>query len=334
MIYQPRLIYGFQYLWRIILSVTFLVSLVACSDIETEVKEDTSMPEMRLSIDLWPGYYPAVIAYEKGWFKEQGLNLILAIPGNTDKMLAQFTAGSIDAVAVAFGDAVLVTRQKKDVSVILVTDESAGGDAVLATDPDILNDLKGKTIGTNLGGFGELLIRTMLKVHNTPLSDVNLINVDASQVPSMLALGNLDVGHTWNPYVGQAAEVGAQVVFSSKDTPGLIPDTVAISASYGQKNPDAVRIFLDVWFKAQSWWLDNFEEGNQLIAKATSQSVADISLDGIKLLNREQNIASFEDQFSAEGLPNVLKVYNSFYTRSGVLREPAPETILASEFLK
>jgi len=228
----------------------------------------------------------------------------------------------------------LVTRQKKDVSVILVTDESAGGDAVLATDPDILKDLKGKTIGTNLGGFGELLIRTMLKVHNTPLSDVNLINVDASQVPSMLALGNLDVGHTWNPYVGQAIDVGAQVVFSSKDTPGLIPDTVAISASYGQKNPEAVRIFLDVWFKAQSWWLDNFEEGNQLIAKATSQSVAEISLDGIKLLNREQNISSFEDQFSAEGLPNVLKVYNSFYSRSGVLREPAPETILASEFLK
>jgi len=332
--YQKSLSQGFQYLCRVALSVTLLVGLLACSDNETEVKDAVSVPQMRLSIDLWPGYYPAVIAKEKGWFKEQGLDLILDIPGNTDKMLAQFTAGTIDAVAVAFGDAVLVTRQKKDVAVILITDESAGGDAVLSKDPEILKHLKGKTIGTNLGGGGELLIRTMLQMHGTSAAEVNLINVDASKIPTLLESGKLDLGHTWNPYVGQAIDAGAQVVFSSKDTPGLIPDTVAISSSFGKTNPESVKTFLGVWFKAQQWWLDNFDEGNQLIASATNQSVKDISLDGIKLLDREQNIASYDDLTAEQGLPYVLKLYNRFYTRSGVLRESAPETILTSEFLK
>ncbi|MFC3151223.1 ABC transporter substrate-binding protein [Litoribrevibacter euphylliae] len=311
--------------------------LIGCSK-EEPVSSDSAPQDasysMRLSIDLWPGYYPAIIAKEKGWFKDAGLNLKLDLPGNTDKMLALFSAGSIDAVAVAFGDAILVTRQMPDIAVILVTDESAGGDAVLSMNKEVLSDLKGKRIGTNLGGFGELLIRRMLDLQGVKVNEVNLVNVDASKVPDLLDSGGLDVGHTWSPYVGQAIEKGANIIFSSADTPGLIPDTVAVSGEFRRSKPEAVKIFLDVWFKAQNWWLTHYQEGNQLIAEATGQRVTSITLEGIRLLDREANVATFNDATSEQGLPNVLKTYNEFYARAGVIRTPAAPSILASEFLQ
>ncbi len=311
---------------------------VGCSSQNEEMEEPpaTSLSniEMRLSIDLWPGYYPAVIADKKGWFQEAGLDLILNIPGNTDKMLAQFSAGTIDAVAVAFGDAILVSRQMPDVAVILVTDESAGGDAVLAMNPDVLTQLNGKRIGTNLGGFGELLIRRLLVNQGVSVDEVSLVNVDASKVPRLLENGDLDLGHTWSPYVGRAIESGATVVFSSADTPGLIPDTIAVTGEFRRDHPDAIRRFLKVWFKAQKWWLENYVEGNQIIAEATGQNVKNISLEGIRLLNWEDNVLTFKDRVSEKGLPNVLHLYNDFYVRSGVIRKPAAPTILASEFLE
>lgn len=323
-------------LLRFVLCLVVVVS-VGCS--KEEQPPNNSFPEndlysMRLSIDLWPGYYPAIVAKEKGWFKEAGLDLKLDMPGNTDKMLALFSAGSIDAIAVAFGDAILVTRQMPDLAVILVTDESAGGDAVLSMDENALSDLKGKRIGTNLGGFGELLIRRMLDLQGVKVEEVNLVNVDASKVPSLLGAGGLDIAHTWSPYVGQAVSKGAKIVFSSADTPGLIPDTIAVSDEFRRSNPEAVKIFLDVWFKAQRWWLDNYQEGNQLIAEATGQRVTSISLEGIRLLDREANINTFSDTQSQKGLPNVLQVYNEFYSRAGVIRTPADPSILASEFLQ
>ncbi len=315
------------------------IFLSACSpDQDAELtlvqKKDATHPELRLSIDLWPGYYPAVIAKQKGWFEEAGLRLVLDMPGDTDKMLAHFSAGTIDAIAVAFGDAILVSRQMPDVAVILVTDESAGGDAVLSKDPNVLENLAGKKIGTNLGGFGELLIRKMLDQQNLNVTHVNMINVDASKVPELLASGLLDVGHTWQPYVSQAEKVGASVVFSSANTPGLIPDTVAISGEFKQKHPEAVRTFLQVWFKAQRWWLNNQSQGNQIIAQATSQKIGDISLEGIRLMNQSENIQTFNDTEGESGLPNALKLYNDFYVNLGVLRSPASDSILASEFLK
>ncbi|GAA3916600.1 ABC transporter substrate-binding protein [Litoribacillus peritrichatus] len=313
----------------------FFVSGCGCSpEPDTEAAQAEDLNTIRLSIDLWPGYYPAVIAHEKGWFKEAGLNLILDMPGDTDKMLAQFSAGAIDAVAVAFGDAVLVTRKMPDVAVILVTDESAGGDAVLAKTPEVMDSLAGKKIGTNLGGFGELLIREMLEKYGLDASHVTIMNVDASKVPDMLDAGELDLAHTWSPYVGLAEQKGAKVVFSSADTPGLIPDTIAIRGELRVNQPEAIKAFIRVWFQAQAWWLKNMEEGNRLIADATHQRVEDISLDGIHLMSQVENIASFSDVDGETGLPNVLTLYNDFYVSRGILRRPADKQILASEFLQ
>jgi NitT/TauT family transport system substrate-binding protein len=316
-----------------------LMALTACSDqssnkdsSDTSTETTPSIPTISLSIDLWPGYYPSIIAKQKGFFEEQGLNVDLNMPGDTNKMLAQFAAGSIDAVAVALGDAILVTRQLPDVKVVLVSDESAGGDAVVSMHQDLSN-LNEKSIGTNLGGFGELLIRTMLETQQTSVDSVRLVNVDASDVPKLLSERQLDFGHTWEPYVSEVVAAGGNVVFSSAQTPGLIPDVVAFRGEFVVKHPDSVTQFLNAWFKAQQWWLENLDEGNQLVAEVTGQKAEDISLDGIKLLDRAQNTLTFNDFENKTGLPQVFATYNDFYLNLGILSRPADvQKVLASEF--
>ena len=52
------------------------------------------------------------------------------------------------------------------------------------------------------------------------------------------------------------------------------------------------------------------------------------------MMNQSENIQTFNDTEGESGLPNALKLYNDFYVNLGVLRSPASDSILASEFLK
>ena len=58
---------------------------------------------LRLAMDFWPGYYPAVLADELGYLREEGLALVLSTPSDTDAMLAEFAAGRHDLVGTALG---------------------------------------------------------------------------------------------------------------------------------------------------------------------------------------------------------------------------------------
>ncbi len=276
---------------------------------------------LRLGMDLWAGYFPAVIAERTGLMAAEGVALDVVPSRDTNGLIAEFAAGRYDLIAVSLGDAITLTRSRPDVVVLLVADESAGGDQLLRA-PGVAADAPPpRRYGTNLGGFGELFIRAWHEREGIAPGDVIWTNVDASDVPAALAEGRIDFGHTWQPYADQAAAAGATRVFSSADTPGLILDVVLATRAGLQRQPEAYRGFVRAWFAAERRWRDDPAAGNADAAVALGLDPAQVSLEGVKLYTLEDNRQAMAGGRDAP-LASLIDRYAGFFVQRGSLSTP------------
>jgi NitT/TauT family transport system substrate-binding protein len=304
-----------------ILLVSIIILLIACQEIITPPKVTT--PPLKIAYSPWPGYLPIIIAKEKGFFQKEGVNVELFFSEETRVQVADFSAGKYDGTLQDLGTMIIASGKNPDIRIVFVIDESAGADAIIV-DPSLetIADLKGKSVATDLSGFGELFVMKMLETANLTRDDINLINMAQEKVPESLKRGEIQAGHTWEPYLSQAVKEGAKIIFTSAETPGLIPDVMAFLGSVVRDRAGDVRAFIRAWFQAVDYWKTHPEEGNAIIAKEINTHSSEISLKGIKLLTLNDNVKSLTPGKTTESLYHTAELYINFFTNAGSLTQP------------
>lgn len=279
---------------------------------------------LHLGADLWPGYFPAVIAEREGLMAEQGVALQVSMVGDTSALIADFAAGRYDLIAVSLGDAITLSRSRPDVMVLLVADESSGGDMLLRM-PGPPFDGTGSAaplrLGTTLGGFGELFFQAWLERMRIDPSRVAWTNIDASDVGTALLAGRIDLGHTWAPHAGEAMAAGAVPVFTSKETPGLILDVVLTTRATLAREPEALRGFTRAWFLAAERWQADRASGDALVVEALGLAPEAVSLEGIALYSLADNRRVMAGGADAP-LASLVRRYSDFFVERGSLSTP------------
>ena len=322
----------FHRLWW--LPILALICWTGTTAAQDSLQDDSpSLTPIRVAIDLWPGYYPVVIGEQEGFFAQRGLKVHVSVPENTDQMLQNFAAGEVDVVCVALGDVFAFREKVPSMRVVLVSDESSGGDALVSLKP-LPKKLKGLRIGTNLNGFGELFVRAFLAQNNTRLQDVELVNQEASDAAVMLKQGKVDIAHTWEPYVSElTAYQDAIVVFSSAETPGLIPDAVVMHGDLLAK-PLVAKAFVSGWLAAAEWWLGHRHDGNRVVERALVMMPNTVNLEGIRLFDTTANRRAFRRNDSTQSVYRAVQTYIDYFSEKGVLKAPvAPGDILLPDLL-
>jgi NitT/TauT family transport system substrate-binding protein len=316
---------------RLALAALPMLGLMAC---DRQTAQGTAQQVLRLGIDVWPGYLPGVLADELGTMGQAGIQLAVSFPGNTDHMLADFVAGRYDVIGVSLGDLVNITRGSNGVVVILVTDESSGGDAILAR-PGLALDRPGRLrIGTNLNGFGEVFLREYLRRRDPDPVQWELVYADAADVPRLLADKALDLGHTWEPYASQAAAAGARRVFTSASTPGLIPDVLVTTPATLQRRGPVLRQFVKAWLEAVAWWLANPAQAGKLLARRVPSTLGAVSLDGLTLMDLAANRRLMGVNQAPAALDEVIQRYSDYFLERGSVARPVvPASLLRPELL-
>jgi len=297
---------------------------------------EPELPPLKVAYVLWPGYFPLVIADEKGYFEEEGVEVEVVYPDSSSQARADLAAGALNGLTFTLAGIVAASGEGSDIHVIFATDESSGADAVVASaDVESVADLVGERVGVGFGGYGEIIVDAMLEANGLTRQDVVLVDVFGEDVPDSIENGDIAAGVTWEPYVSQAVDGGAQVLFSTADTPGLIPDVMAFHGSALRERPDDVRAFVRAWFRAVDWWLANLDEGYQLLAEALDMEPADASLEGIRLLTLEDNRQAFVPGTTSESLYYTAQLYADFYIGTGALGvAPNLDDLLDSSFLE
>lgn len=313
-----------------ILAIALLLS--ACSSYPT-VEQDT--PPLRIAYTDWPGDYIVLLAQELGLFSEHGVEVIPVHYGSFSTAFPDLATNRIDGINIVPID-LLPIIQNNNVRIIMVTDSSDGADQIVAS-PEIqsISDLQGKRIGVNTGTFGEFLIREMLESNGLTTGDVTLVDIGPELVPESIP-ELIDAGHTWEPHTSKAKALGQHILFTSAQTPGLLPDVFALRAEIVETRPEDVRNFVAAWLEAAEWWIENPAEGSRMIAEIIGGDPNDITLDGIKIYTAEDNRVTFSENpgTDASSIYYVIQQNLAFSVESGYITvAPDLTTIIDPSFL-
>jgi NitT/TauT family transport system substrate-binding protein len=300
------------------LLVTAILLLAACNTTTTPIEQN---PPLKIGWSLWPGYYPLILADKLGYFKDRGLNVDARFYENSADIPIDFTAGRLDTALVTVFDALPINaRSASEVSpIVMITDNTTTGDAIVATSAiSTVADLKGKRIAVAFDSYAEVLIKAMLEQAGLSANDVTLVDIPPEQVPEQLGR-TIDAGHTFDPFITQAIDQGNHVIFTGVQTPGLLLDVLIARQAVVKERPQDVRAFIDAFFAAQEWWRQHQIEGNHIIAEATGQKPEDISLEGLRLYDRADNLKAFIEASAPNSLYRSLDGNLTYLLDSGTL---------------
>jgi NitT/TauT family transport system substrate-binding protein len=235
----------------ILSSLLFSLMLAAC----------TAAPEkpLRLGTNVWIGYEPFYLAREINALDQDKVRLIeytSSLP-----VLHAFRNGLLDAAALTLDEALLLSQQLPDISVVAVLDISNGADALLSR-PEFsdIRQLSGKTVAVeNLATGGYLLLRALQQAGMSP-NAVTIKAVSADNHEAALEAKDIAAVVSYDPQKTRMLANGAHNLFDSSQIPGEIVDVLVVRKHIQQQKPHMLRHLLKGWQIAHQYLQRNRRE--------------------------------------------------------------------------
>ncbi len=255
---------------------------------------------LKLAHSTWVGYGPFYIARDKGFFKEEGVDVEITIMEDTPIKMGALMAGQIDLVASTVDEFPIYMKTGKMLHYILAVDNSKGGDGVVANkDITSIAGLKGKKVAFEQGSVSQFFLNALLKDAGMTQDDIEAVNMAATDAGVAFAAGQVDAAVTWEPALSQGAKSEhGHILLTSADKPGLITDVVAVTAETAVAKKDDIAAFVRAWYRAVDFAKSNPDEANAIMAKGVGGWLEDPAvfgetLSGIEYLDKAKNIAFF-----------------------------------------
>ncbi|WP_219466012.1 ABC transporter substrate-binding protein [Nonomuraea rhizosphaerae] len=242
--------------------------ITGCSSSDSKTGGTTNAGGLEKT-DLLIGEYPGAdaaplfIAIERGFFKEQGLNVKTEAIQAPQAVLGKLANGSMDVVLGSYPTILFIQSDPKNPRFKYIADSyqgAAGAFGIMVPkDSPIkqVSDLKGKKIATNaLKGLGVLTMNPHLKIAGLD-PDKDVTYVEMPTTAQIAALGKGDVDAVWmtDPNVSQAKkDVGATMLLDTMSGPTEnLPITGwAATEKWIADNPKTMAAFQKAMAKAQN----------------------------------------------------------------------------------
>ncbi len=218
-----------------------------------------------------PDHAPLYVALEKGYFAQAGLDVELIAPADPNDPPKLVAAGQAD-VAISYQPQlhVQVAQGLPLVRIGTLVATPLNCLAVLADGPiRSIADLKGRKVGFSVGGFEDALLRVMLERHGLTLDDVELVNVNFSLSPALIA-GNVDavIGAFRNFELNQMDIVGHPGRAFYVEEEGVpVYDELIFVAHRERLDDPRLRAFLDAVEAATLYLVNHPDESWALFVK-------------------------------------------------------------------
>ncbi len=203
------------------------------------------------------GEAPVFIAQEKGYFKEQGVEVDLQFPGDASTIVSLLSTGRVDVLSgspspgfwnvVGRGVPLKIVMPIGAISggrtpgfssgVWLVISKQAQSSGAIKT----FADLRGKTIAVpGFGLSGDIVLDHALKLGGLTRKDVTLKSLSFAQIPVAISNGAVDAAIENDPFATVGAEQGLFVRWKNgaEIYPGQVTAAVAFGPSLLEKGRD------------------------------------------------------------------------------------------------
>lgn len=272
----------------------------------------------------WPGWVAWQVAIEKGFFKEAGVNVEFKWFDYSASINA-FAANQLDALSVTNGDNLVIASGGTQGAMIMVTDYSAGNDVIIAKNGiNNIQELKGKKIAVEKGLVDHLLLSTAMSDAKIQPNQYTLINSMTNELPQVFNTPDVSAIAVWQPVANQAlkAVAGSKIIYSSKDKPGLIYDTLTVNMSHLSAHKEEWKKIIQVWDKTVKFINDpaTHDEAVKIMANkvGVDPKAYEQFIEGTHLLNLADNKKIFTKADGFESIYGSTYHVNKFNVSNGV----------------
>lgn len=231
----------------------------------------------------WLGHYSAYIAMKTGIYSKLGIDLKWQSFSTSSARMAAVMAGNLDVAGTGVVSALaLMANGAKQFQVIATPNNFGKAEGMLVRDGvNSLADLKGKKIGVTYASSSHVLLLDVLAQANmNPETDVQIINLPATDLLSAYRANQIDAAVAWTPAFNRIRGlVGTKLLLddsafslykSYKMTPG--PDVLLTRTGFGKDHPELVKQFLQGVFEANTFMTEKPEEAAKILAELTALS--------------------------------------------------------------
>lgn len=254
---------------------TVLLSLVLFSC-------DDSLTEVHVGTTPFLGETAFYMAQSKGFFEDQGLEVISHSNSAGKKSLQELYNGNLDIAHVAelpivyalagseeykSGEDINIKIFANMIHVNNIQKVIARRDSEINTPSDLVN----KKIGFYKGTTSEFFLDTFLLEYNIEDSLITKVNIDVSEQGNALKEGKVDAVVSWEPHATEMlAKMGDKVHSLNTMIDHSTLWLAVTSASYIDQNPETIVAYLTAIKKAQRYIQNNPQEGQKMLARKTN----------------------------------------------------------------
>jgi NitT/TauT family transport system substrate-binding protein len=318
-----------------LLGVLALVAVAGCggddnnssSSGDTGSSGDGAPPTVSIAMPIWIGDAPWILADEKGFDEDNGVNLDLQMVEQMSDITTSIGAQRIDA-GYAVGPGQVLTMMQADIpfklammgGISLGADQIIGGEGVSSVE-----DLRGKRVGVETASTGYPMLVYMLQEHGMTLDDIEIVELAGSQAAVALKADQVDAAYTWQPYINNAIKRGDTSLFRASEKRGIIGDFLVLSPDFAE-DEETVDKVLATWQEAVEYFRSNPEESAAAIARGMrvplDETKFSLGADQIEFLDLQQSIDLLENEW-----PDLSTLFIDIVNRA----ENAPRQVSEDE---
>ncbi|MDF2650915.1 MAG: transporter substrate-binding protein [Paenibacillus sp.] len=244
----------------LLLSVMLLTLVSGCgsgSDKPASSKEIITVKFSEVIRSIF--YAPHYIAMQKGFFKEEGLEVDMNTAQGSDKGAAALIAGTADISLVGPETAIYIYNQKGEKTLKIFHQLTLKDGSFLLSRNKIDSfkwaNLEGKTvIGWRPGSAPQMVLNAKLLKENVAKVDV-VTNLASTAMAGAFISGKGDFIQVFEPIASSLEQEGkANFVASMGEAYGTFPETSYVATSdFIKKNPQTIQKFVNAVSKGTKW---------------------------------------------------------------------------------
>ncbi|MDD2666503.1 MAG: ABC transporter substrate-binding protein [Methanocellales archaeon] len=215
---------------------------------------------------------PGYVAYEKGFFKDQGLDISCSVDPTAWILADKLISGEISFGIVPW-TRVVSARDKGDNLIVIAGSGYEETATVVRRDANInsLSELKGKRISLPVeGGMKDLTSQALFKKYGITPKNTEILRLPSGDAAILAMLsGRVDATTNVEPYATMAVELGiGKIIARGKDILPKVPGcSLTTTDHFLRDHPDIVLKFIKAILKAEEFCHEEQEEAAKISSK-------------------------------------------------------------------
>jgi NitT/TauT family transport system substrate-binding protein len=262
------------------LVIWFCILLAGCN--QSDGGQDANLTQVTIGItSSYQGEATTYVAKERGYFKENGLDVTLKSNPSGKASLRDLFEGRVQIAHVAETPAVYSIMDTSYFGEMSVPPFQIFADKIYShkiqkiiarRDQGITEaeDIVGKKVALYQGTQLDYFFDSFLLEHQILDDEIEILNMSPEEQVDAIQTGVIDVSVTWEPYASYIQhELGENAISLDTD---LTYSTLWLSAalnSYAESNPDVLISYLEAIKMAQEYIRENPEYAQKLLAQKT-----------------------------------------------------------------